>query len=752
MHSLLARQLRQGFGSLDAAPERLRPFLELVDRAYREADEDRRMLERSLDLSSQELLAANAELAALLAGFPDLVLRLDYEGRILDFEGGTEGRMALQSDDLVGRRVSELPLGELAEKVAVATRKVQGGERLVTFEYARAEEAEGRHFEARVAPLCEGEVLVVVRDISERIESQAEIERHLSLLRSTLDSTADGILAVDRAGRIVVFNRRFVQLWRVPPEVLRPRDDRRALEYVAAELQEPQAFLRKVDEIYAHPEAESRDLLRFKDGRVFERYSLPQWLDGRPVGRVWSFRDVTVQKRVEEQLLFAAVHDQLTGLHNRPLFVDRLELAVRRIKRHPERAFAVLFVDLDRFKVVNDSLGHAVGDELLVAVGQRLRTCVRPEDTVARMGGDEFTILLEEIGGAEDAALVAGRIHDCLRQPFSLRGFEVFTTASIGIALSALHYGSPDEVLRDADIAMYQAKARGKARHEVFHAGMHDSAVALLELENDLRRAADLGELRLHYQPIVALGDGRLVGFEALLRWEHPRRGLVYPEHFMTLAEETGLILPVGWWALEEACRRMADWQQRFDPQRRLSISVNLSQRQFAEAGLAAQLGGLLEEIRLPARCLALEITEGAVMKESEAASERLDRLRDLGVRLHVDDFGTGYSSLSYLHRFPIHALKIDHSFVGRIGAGGENLEVVRTITRLAQDLDLEVVAEGIETAAQRALLGELGCQYGQGYHFSEPADARGALIMIAAGRAWPPPSPEAPLPPQLAP
>ena len=742
MHPLLRRQLRRHFGSDEPADERWRSFLTVVDSAYHRFDEDRRLVENALDASSRELVEANAELRAIFAGFPDLFFRIDQEGKILGFDGATRD-LVLPPERFVGQRVRDLPLGEVGDRVGVGLQALREGKELFAFEYALRTEAHERHYEARMVPLVGEQVMVIVRDISERVAAQAEVERGLSLLRSTLDSTTDGILVVDRKGRIVSYNKRFVQLWRIPPEVLRSRVDRASLDFAAGELVDPARFLAKVEELYANPEAESRDLLELKDGRVFERYSAPQWLEGKAVGRVWSFRDVTMQKRVEEQLVYQAVHDQLTGLHNRVLFVDRLDLAIRRTKRHPERSFAVLFVDLDRFKVVNDSLGHQVGDELLVAVAERLRTCVRPEDTVARQGGDEFTVLLEEIGDEAEAVLVAERIQEAIKRPFAVRGTEVFTTASIGIAPAAAHYTRAEEVLRDADIAMYRAKSLGKSRHELFHAGMHASAVALLELESDLRRAAERDELRLHYQPIVDLASGALIGFEALLRWEHPQRGLVYPDQFVGVAEETGLIVEIGWWTLREACRQMNQWQERWDEERRLTLSVNISGRQFGHPAVVQRVREALDASGLPARCLALEITESVVMDESEQAAGRLEALRALGLQLHIDDFGTGYSSLSYLHRFPVHTLKIDRSFVGRIGPQGENAEIVRTITRLAHNLGLKVIAEGVETPEQCLHLRNMLCHYGQGYHFSEPADAAGALAMIAAGRRWAPPPPE---------
>jgi diguanylate cyclase (GGDEF)-like protein len=457
-------------------------------------------------------------------------------------------------------------------------------------------------------------------------------------------------------------------------------------------------------------------------------------LDGLPVGRVSSFRDLTPRHRAEERLRHDAIHDALTGLPNRTLFMDRLGQALLRSKRHLEHRFAVLFVDIDRFKVVNDSLGHLVGDELLVAVAARIRQSVRPADTVARLGGDEFTILLETIDRPEDAVVAAERIQNLMAVPFGLRESEIFATVSIGIAVSAPHYQSAEEMLRDADIAMYRAKSNGRAGHEMFQPGMHSTAVALLQLENDLRRALDRGEIVLHYQPIVSLADSEIAGFEALMRWNHPQRGLIYPEEFVGLTEETGLIVPIGRWVLFEACSRMSQWQKTFT-RPELTISVNLSGRQLAHRDFVGDVARVLGETGLAAHTLCLEITETVLMENSQSAAQSIVRLRDLGVKVHIDDFGTGYSSLSYLHRFAIDTLKIDRSFISHVTTGGENMEIIRTITALAGNLNVPVIAEGVETEVQREQLIALGCRWAQGYLFSMPADEAAVQTMIGSGR-----------------
>lgn len=451
--------------------------------------------------------------------------------------------------------------------------------------------------------------------------------------------------------------------------------------------------------------------------------------------------DITKRKQVERQLLHDAFHDVLTGLPNRALFMERLGSAIERSKLNSCYLFAVLFLDIDRFKVINDSLGHMIGDRLLVAIAHRLKTCLRTGDTVARMGGDEFTILLEDINDMSDATRVAERINQELLSPFNLNGYEVFTTTSIGIAVGGIlrncstDYDSPENLLRDADTAMYRAKSLGRARHEVFDTTMHLRAVALLQLENDLRRAIERQEFQIYYQPIVSLTTGRLDGFEALVRWQHPERGTISPADFIPVAEETGLIVPIGFWVLCNACRQLRDWQKRFSTQLRLSVSVNLSSKQFSQPNLIEQIDQILRETSLNSCNLKLEITESVVMENAESATKMLLQLKALGVQLHIDDFGTGYSSLSYLHRFPIDQLKIDRSFVSRMGADDDSTEIVRAIVTLAQNLGMSVTAEGIETAEQLTQLREMQCEYGQGYFFSKPLTQVAAEALIARAR-----------------
>lgn len=436
-------------------------------------------------------------------------------------------------------------------------------------------------------------------------------------------------------------------------------------------------------------------------------------------------------RQSEARLSHEALHDSLTGLPNRALFMDRLGRALERARRYDDYGFAVLFLDLDGFKVVNDSLGHTLGDRLLVRIAWRLTDGLRAADTVARLGGDEFVVLLESVRETQDAVAAAERVLAQLAQPFELDEHRVFISASIGVVTSSPGYVRADNVLRDADIAMYHAKSLGKARYAVFDAHMHARAVQRLSLESELREAIERQEFYLTYQPILDLQRRRLSGFEALLRWRHPVRGVVPPGDFIPVAEETGLIVPIGQWVLHEACRQLAEWQAHFGCDLLFTVSINLSALQFRQVNLAQQVAETLAVTGLSAQCLKLEITESAIMEDVQAAIAMLNQLRALGVQVQIDDFGTGYSSLSYLHRFPVDTLKIDRSFIRRIGADGDNVEIVRTIITLAHNLGMSVIAEGLETPEQLERLTCLDCEQGQGYLISRPLEAEQILQFI---------------------
>ncbi|WP_044873059.1 EAL domain-containing protein [Pseudomonas sp. LFM046] len=439
---------------------------------------------------------------------------------------------------------------------------------------------------------------------------------------------------------------------------------------------------------------------------------------------------VVERKRVEEQLI-DAFHDPLTGLPNRALFADRLSRAVARGNRHRESTFAVLFIDLDRFKLVNDSLGHLAGDLLIIQVAARLGACLRQTDTLARMGGDEFTILLDDVDDADSPVRVAERLMAALEPPFFINGEQLYISASIGIAPSDLGYESAAEILRHADLAMYRAKTLGKHRFELFDRSMQEVAVERLTLENQLRQALHNGEFVLHYQPIVRLTGEQIVGVEALVRWQKSATERVYPGDFIQVAEDTGLILPLGLWVLREACTTMARWHREYPRPDPLTVSVNLSARQFAQHDLVLQVGSIIVETGIRPDCVRLEITESVSMADSERTATVLNQLHELGVRISIDDFGTGYSSLSYLHRFRMDVLKIDRSFVTQLDQCPEGRQIVQTILSLARNLGIEAVAEGVETAKHLAILKSLDCDFGQGYFFARPLSAAAFALLL---------------------
>jgi diguanylate cyclase (GGDEF)-like protein len=446
--------------------------------------------------------------------------------------------------------------------------------------------------------------------------------------------------------------------------------------------------------------------------------------------------DALERQAIEDRMRHRALHDPLTGLPNRVLFLDRLEHALSRLERHDSLA-AILFLDLDRFKLVNDSLGHQAGDELLAAAAPRIRQAVRTSDTVARFGGDEFGILVEDIGDERSAIEMAERIAAVFTRPFLLDGSEHFVTTSIGIAL-ARGGESPDQLIRDADAAMYRAKELGSARYELFDEAMRDRALGRLRVEADLGRAVERSELRLDFQPVVALRTGVIVAIEALVRWDHPRRGPIGPGEFISVAEEAGLIEPIGRWVLERACRDTARWHRAWPDAAPMRISVNLSGVQFAKRTLPDVVAGVLHATGLDAESLSLEITEDVIHGDAAVVTDALRDLKALGVTLVLDDFGTGCSSLSDLTRLPIDMLKVDRSFVAGLGADGPDTAVAQAAVGVARALSLEVVAEGVETATQARELQRMGCDYAQGFHFSPPVGAGEIARMLAQGPPWP--------------
>lgn len=452
---------------------------------------------------------------------------------------------------------------------------------------------------------------------------------------------------------------------------------------------------------------------------------------------VFQFQDITERKTEEERLVHNVFHDALTGLPNRALFMDRLRLATERARRRKDQIYAVLFLDLDGFKAINDSLGHIVGDQLLIQISRRLKACLRTTDTIARLGGDEFTILLEDLSDERESLRIVERLQKELALPFKLGANEIQVTASIGVTWSNPKYQRPEEILRDADSAMYSAKASGKACYQLFATDGHAPQLGVGNLGDDLDEAVERGELLLHYQPIVSLETGKLYAFEALVRWRHPQRGLILPVDFIPLAEQRGSILKIGTWAIREACHQLKRWQDRFGLHSSLAVTVNLSSKEFMQANLLDQVIEILQDTGVDPRALKLEITESIVMEDIGNATVLLQQLRALGIELIVDDFGTGYSSLSYLHSLPISSLKIDKSFVQGMVEKREHAEIAKTIIALARSLGIRVVAEGVETLEQLVALRRLKCNAGQGFFFSKPAEVETAETLLAFKNQW---------------
>ncbi|WP_319422816.1 two-component system response regulator [Pleurocapsa sp. FMAR1] len=555
--------------------------------------------------------------------------------------------------------------------------------------------------------------------------SEARLESILNSLEEVVwsaDATTSNLLFLNPAAR-QVYGRSVAELLNNPDlrlESIHPEDRDRV------ELSLASSFNPSNDLEYRiiQPNGEVR--------WVWERSRLIFDKTGKAHRRDGIICDITQRKQVESELSYEAKHDSLTKLPNRAAFIERVEEALTQSKRDPNYLFAVLFIDLDRFKIVNDSLGHLVGDELLITVAEILLECSRSQDFVARLGGDEFTILLDQVETIESGSIIAARIQTKLNYSFCLQGHTVFTSASIGIVIGNNQYQDSSEILRDSDLAMYRAKSLGKARHEVFDQEMYAETKELLEIENDLRQALSQNELTLHYQPIVSFDNNTLYGFEALLRWNHPTKGCLFPDKFIHIAEETGLINNIGEWVLEEACRQMYRWQLKHSGAADLKMSVNVTNQQIKNPNFLAQLKAVLKKNRLSGDCLNLEITESTLMDHQPETIALFNQIKARGINFNIDDFGTGYSSLQYLNRFPISTLKIDRSFIEGMLKDKENFEIVKMIISLARTLKIDVIAEGVENLKQLKILQTFNCQLGQGYLFSEALDSKSAEQLIS--------------------
>ena len=686
------------------------------------------------------LRASEERYHGLFEGVPVGLYRTTPAGRMLDANSSLVRTLGFRDlEALLETQVGDLYLDP--EDRGRWQRAFEGAGPVQSFEARVRRRLDGAaiwvRFTVRAVRDAQGEVLHyegALEDVTDRRHAEEALRASEERFRSLVQNASDLISILSADGTVRYESPSHQRVLGLEPEahagrslldLVHPEDRGVIAEALRQILEEPGEIV-----TFEHR-------MRHRDGswRVLESTASNLLSQPAVAGVVLNAHDVTDRKHAEEKLLHDALHDELTGLPNRALFMDRLRQSMERSRREPERLTAVLFLDLDRFKIVNDSLGHLVGDDLLIQIASSLSGALRPSDTIARVGGDEFAILLEGGRDVSDAVRVADRIHERLAAPINLGGHEVFATASIGIAVHTPEYERPEDLLRDADTAMYRAKSSGRACHVVFNRVMHRFVMARLQLETDLRRAVERGQLRVYYQPFFDLATDEVTGFEALLRWHHPRRGLLLPDEFLSVAEETGLIVPMGRFVLLEGCRQIREMQIKHPELRTLKLSVNLSNKQFFQSDLFAQVEEALAASGLDPACLGLEITEGVIIRHADSAATRFSRLKSLGVQLYLDDFGKGYSSLNYLHRFPMDILKIDRSFVTRIDEAEGNLAIVRAIVTLAHQLGMEVVAEGLQTEEQRVKLRSLGCEYGQGFFLSEPvpADRAEELLMRKA-------------------
>lgn len=666
---------------------------------------------------------------------PDAVYSLDLTGQFVSANATGEALSGYTIEEARSMSFAVMIAPEYLEKTFYHFAKACGGEVQKYEVVFNRRSGELRDIQVINTPIYVGGELVgiygIAKDITQRKQAEAALQASERRFRALVANASDVIAIVSSEAALLYLSPSAAAVWGYEPEALASSSLWDLIH--ADDLLRARGFLAQAPS-HVGETATCELRLRYADGEWHpqEVISSDRRADLAVGGIVLTCRDITERKAFEDQLTHQAFYDALTGLPNRALFVDRLTHALS-ARRRRKKATGVIFIDLDNFKVINDSLGHGAGDEMLRTAARRMQVCLRGGDTLARLGGDEFTVLLPEILDIDEAQRVAQRISQEFQTSIRVQGHDVFVTASLGVAISSEAERAPGDLLQAADIAMYQAKASGKGQCAVFNRGMTDQALERLELEGELREALTQGHLRVHYQPIVQLETGQIREVEALVRWEHPTRGLIAPAKFIPLAEETGLILPLGLWVLEEACRQAQTWQMQYRLRKPLIVGVNLSARQFQHPGLVAEVAQALVKTGLPATSLKLEITESMMMVNAETAIETLYALKALGVRLAVDDFGTGYSSMAYLSSFPLDTLKIDRSFVQHLGRQTQSAAIVRAIITLAKALNLQVVSEGIETAEQRALLQTYRCDQGQGYLFSRPVPSAALDTLLTA-------------------
>ena len=688
---------------------------------------------QALESSQRGRQASESKYRVLMEQAADGIAVYDFDGNILQANDRACEMLGYSPDEMLRLTLPEIVDPEDLTRTPIQFDRMLTGQVVVTERLLRRKD--GTCFPTEIsAKLLAGQnsVQAIVRDITERKQADEALRREKDFSESLIHSSVDGIIAFDSQCRYTVWNPAMERMTGFSRAQVLGRCAFEVFPFLTTGGQDEFFYHALAGRTVISPDSSYTIPETGKKGFYEGRYSPLYNREGEVIGGLAIVSDITERRNLQEQLSHQAFHDALTGLPNRALFMDRLVHALARSSRQ-EASIAILFLDLDDFKVINDSLGHKYGDELLIEVSRRLLKCVRTGDTVARLGGDEFTLLLENVDDLRTPAVVAERIKQELQRPFSLDEHEVFVTTSLGIALSSADSNDPDDLLRNADVAMYEAKNKGKSRYAVFDNAMNTRAWKRLELEIEIRRALDRGDFLVHYQPVVSLQTGQIVEVEALARWNHNSGRLITPLEFIPVAEETGLIIPLGQIVLREACVQMRAWQRARPDEPPLVLSVNISARQLKDPRLVEEIAAVLSETGFAPHLLKLEITESVALDDTESTTGALSELRKMGIHLAIDDFGTGYSALSYLKRYPANTLKIDRSFINGLGSNLEDTAIVRAVIAFAKTLSLTVTAEGVETAAQLLYLRELGCDCGQGYYFSRalPAYELEALLEL---------------------
>ena len=735
-HKLLRRQIRKHLNGNDEVLNKYQSFLSAINLTYHQTDEERQLIERSLDISSRELLSKNKEIRTMIKLFPDAIIRIKTTGEVIEFHEPVVREEYDYPDEMAGAYIQDIFGDFIGKKYKEAIEEVMQTRELVTVEYWIEQNDKRFYFESRLQNIGDEQILVIIRNFTEHIRTMEALRRSEQRYALSAAGANDGLWDWDLINGSLYLSSRWKAMLGYEDTELR-----NSIEEWYRRIH-PNHKERFKKAVRAHQEGSTPHLeieyqMQHKNGSyiwVLTRGLAVSDSMGNMYRMAGSQSDITRQKLVEEQLRHDALHDRLTALPNRALFMNRLENCIERSRRNKDFLFAILFIDLDRFKVVNDSLGHLIGDELLVKVSDRLKECLRAVDTVARLGGDEFIVLLDGVKDAAEATQISERILSKIAEPVKIGGQDIYVTASIGITLNTDMRQKPEDMLRDADTAMYRAKSDGKAQHQLFDEKMHQWAMDRLHLETDLRRAVDQMEFEVYYQPIINLNTGGIMRVEALLRWNHPERGVVLPADFIPLAEETGLIIPMGEWVLDKVCRQSKTWQK--SGIQGVDIAVNFSARQFEHAGLPEMIRQTIDKTGVEAFTLEIEITESIAMKNIEHSIKTLTQLKEFGLKIAIDDFGVGYSSFGCLKYFPIDHLKIDRTFIQDIPENKDSTAIARAMIGLTHALDLHCVAEGVETAEQLEFLKANGCDAVQGFYFAKPMPVDAATEYLKSHKA----------------